>query len=151
MAIRTASAEWQGGVQDGKGTIASATGAVDGQYSYSSRFEEGPGTTPEELIAAAHASCFSMALSFDLANAGHVVDSVRTEANVHLLKDGDGFAIKRITLTTVGRVPGIDAAGIPGRRRGRAGRLPDLEGARRGRDDRARGDARELEDDRVLV
>ncbi len=110
MAIRTANAEWQGGVQDGKGTVASAAGALDGQYSYSSRFEEGTGTTPEELIAAAHASCFSMALSFDLANAGHVVDSVRTEAKVHLLKDGDGFAIKRITLTTVGRVPGIDAA-----------------------------------------
>ncbi len=110
MAIRTANAEWQGGVQDGKGTVASASGALDGQYSYSSRFEEGTGTTPEELIAAAHASCFSMALSFDLANAGHVVDSVRTEAKVHLLKDGDGFAIKRITLTTVGRVPGIDAA-----------------------------------------
>ncbi len=110
MAIRTANAEWQGGVQDGKGTVASASGALDGQYSYSSRFEEGAGTTPEELIAAAHASCFSMALSFDLANAGHVVDSVRTEAKVHLLKDGDGFAIKRITLTTVGRVPGIDAA-----------------------------------------
>ena len=110
MAIRTASAEWQGGVQDGTGTVASASGALEGQYSYSSRFEEGTGTTPEELIAAAHASCFSMALSFDLANAGHVVDSVRTEAKVHLLKDGDGFAIKRITLTTVGRVPGIDAA-----------------------------------------
>jgi osmotically inducible protein OsmC len=109
MATRIASAEWQGGVQDGKGTIASTSGAIDGQYSYSSRFEEGTGTNPEELIAAAHASCFSMALSFGLANAGHVVDSVRTEAEVELLKDGDGFAIEKITLRTVGRVPGIDA------------------------------------------
>ena len=110
MAIRTASAEWQGGVKDGRGTIASASGALDGKYSFSSRFEEGTGTNPEELVAAAHASCFSMALSFALAAEGHVVESVRTEAQVQIEPDGDGFTINRITLTTVGRVPGLDDA-----------------------------------------
>ena len=110
MATRTANAEWKGGVQDGKGTISSASGALEGQYSFSSRFEEGTGTNPEELVAAAHASCFSMALSFALANGGHTAESVRTEAKVQLLKDGEGFTIKKITLTTVGRVPGIDDA-----------------------------------------
>ena len=110
MATRTASAEWQGGVQDGKGTVASASGALEGQYSYSSRFEEGTGTTPEELIAAAHASCFSMALSLVLSQGGNPPDSIRTEARVQLLKEGEGFAIKKIDLVTVGRVPGIDDA-----------------------------------------
>ena len=110
MAFRNATAEWKGDFESGSGSFEGSSGKLRGDYSAGSRFGDSGGTNPEELVAAAHASCFSMALSFDLANAGHVVDSVRTEAKVHLLKDGDGFAIKRITLTTVGRVPGIDAA-----------------------------------------
>ena len=87
-----------------------ASGAFDGQYSFSSRFEEGVGTNPEELVAAAHAGCFSMALSNILAQAGHPPTSVKTSAAVHFGKVDDGFAITSIDLTTRGDVPGIDAA-----------------------------------------
>ena len=110
MAIRTASAEWQGDLPSGKGTFSGESGQVSGEYSSSSRFGDSGGTNPEELIAAAHASCFSMALSLVLSEGGHVPDSIKTDAKVQLLKDGDGFAIKKITLVTVGRVPGIDDA-----------------------------------------
>jgi OsmC subfamily peroxiredoxin len=97
MAVRTASAEWNGTLQDGNGTMSAASGAFEGaQYSASSRFEEGTGTNPEELIAAAHAGCFSMALSLALAERGAQPESIRTEARVQLLKEGDGFAIKKI-------------------------------------------------------
>jgi osmotically inducible protein OsmC len=112
MAIRTASAEWKGDLTGGSGSFASASGAIGGTYSFGTRFEEEPGTNPEELIAAAHASCFSMALSLVLGNGGNVPDSIRTEAKVQLLKQGEGFGITRIELVTVGRVPGIDEAGF---------------------------------------
>jgi osmotically inducible protein OsmC len=85
-----------------------ASGAYEGPYSFQSRFEEGDGTNPEELIAAAHAGCFSMALSGELGRAGHDPESVETEAVVHLEKTDGGFAIKRIELNTRARVPGID-------------------------------------------
>ena len=85
-----------------------ASGAYEGPYSFQSRFEEGDGTNPEELIAAAHAGCFSMALSGELGRAGHEVDSVETEARVHIDKVEAGFAIKRIELITRASVPGID-------------------------------------------
>jgi osmotically inducible protein OsmC len=85
-----------------------ASGAYEGPYSFQSRFEEGEGTNPEELIAAAHAGCFSMALSGELGKAGHEVESVETEATVHLDEVDDGFAIKRIDLRSRVSAPGVD-------------------------------------------
>lgn len=112
MPVRTASAEWQGDLPKGRGTIKSQTGAIDGQYSFSSRFEEGTGTNPEELIAAAHAGCYSMALSNMLAQAGHTPTRVKTAAKVHLNKVEGGVAIDLIELTCRAVVPGLDAAGF---------------------------------------
>jgi lipoyl-dependent peroxiredoxin len=112
MAIRIASAEWKGDLQGGTGSFNSASGEIGGAYSFSSRFTDAGGTNPEELVAAAHASCFSMAFALILSEGGNVPDSIRTEARVQILKDGPGFAIKKIELVTVGRVPGIDAAGF---------------------------------------
>ena len=114
MPKRTANAHWEGSLTEGKGTMRMASGAYEGPYSFQSRFEEGDGTNPEELIAAAHAGCFSMALAHELSQAGHEVDSVETEAVVHLDKVDDGFAIKRIELKTQATVPGIDDAEFQG-------------------------------------
>jgi lipoyl-dependent peroxiredoxin len=109
MPARTANARWEGGLKDGKGNMRLGGGAFEGQYSFSSRFEEGVGTNPEELIAAAHAGCFSMALSAGLERGGHNPNSVETEAKVHLSpKDGGGFRISRIDLITTADVPGIE-------------------------------------------
>jgi osmotically inducible protein OsmC len=108
MPTRTANARWNGSLQEGAGTMRMASGAYEGPYSFQSRFEEGDGTNPEELIAAAHAGCFSMALSGELGRSGHEVESVETEARVHLEKVEGGFAIKRIELLTRASVPGID-------------------------------------------
>jgi len=108
MPTRTANARWNGSLQEGDGTMRMASGAYEGPYSFQSRFEEGEGTNPEELIAAAHAGCFSMALSGELGRQGHEVESVETEARVHLEKVEGGFAIKRIELRTRASVPGID-------------------------------------------
>ena len=110
MPERTATARWEGGLQGGKGTMRLGSGAFEGQYSFSSRFEEGTGTNPEELIGAAHAGCFSMALSAGLERAGHVPNSIETSARVHLERAESGFRISRIDLTTAVDVPGIDAA-----------------------------------------
>jgi osmotically inducible protein OsmC len=110
MAIRRATAEWKGDLPSGTGEFSGASGEVDGKYSFQSRFKEGGGTNPEELVGAAHASCFSMSLAHNLATAGNTPESIRTEASVQVLKVGDGFAITKIDLDTVGRVPGIDAA-----------------------------------------
>ncbi len=111
MAIRSATAEWKGSLVDGTGTLSTQSGAVrNAAYSFPSRFEEGEGTNPEELIAAAHAGCFSMALSHGLAQAGHPPTRVRTEARVHLEKGEGGFSITRIELVTDAEVPGIDDA-----------------------------------------
>jgi lipoyl-dependent peroxiredoxin len=107
MPKRTASAAWEGSLTEGNGTMRMASGAYEGPYSFQSRFEECDGTNPEELIAAAHAGCFSMALSAELGRAGHDPESVETDATVHLDKEGDGFAIKRIELRTRARVPDI--------------------------------------------
>jgi osmotically inducible protein OsmC len=109
MPTRTANARWNGSLTEGDGTMRMASGAYEGPYSFQSRFEEGDGTNPEELIAAAHAGCFSMALSGELGRSGHEVETVETEARVHLEKVDDGFAIKRIELRTRASVPGIDA------------------------------------------
>ena len=108
MPTRTANARWTGSLQEGNGTMHMASGAYEGPYSFQSRFEEGDGTNPEELIAAAHAGCFSMKLSGELGSHGYEVESVETEARVHLDKVEDGFAIKRIELRTRASVPGID-------------------------------------------
>ena len=109
MPARTANARWEGGLKGGKGTMRLGGGAFEGQYSFSSRFEEGTGTNPEELIAAAHAGCFSMAFSAGLEKAGFAPSSVETEAKVHLSPaDGGGFEISRIDLVCSADVPGIE-------------------------------------------
>jgi osmotically inducible protein OsmC len=110
MPIRTASAHWQGNLTEGSGTIKTGKGGYEGNYSFKSRFEEGEGTNPEELIAAAHSGCFSMAFSKGLADAGFTGTSVQTTATVHLDKTDAGMTVTRIDLDTVGVVPGIDAA-----------------------------------------
>ena len=108
MPTRTAQAIWQGSLFEGKGTVALGSKAYEGPYSFKSRFEEGPGTNPEELIAAAHAGCFSMALSMLLGKAGHTPERIQTSAKVHIEKAGEGFKITRIDLHTEAKVPGID-------------------------------------------
>ena len=106
---RTASAVWTGGLKDGKGTISTQSGILsDTQYGFSSRFESGAGTNPEELIAAAHAGCFSMALSAQLGAAGLTAERIQTSAAVTLDKVGDGFAITAVHLDLVAKVPGAD-------------------------------------------
>jgi osmotically inducible protein OsmC len=109
MAIRTATARWQGGLKDGKGTMSLGSGAFEGAYTWSSRFEEGKGTNPEELIGAAHAGCFSMALSSALGKAGYPPQSIETRAQVTLGKIEDKTRITLIHLETEARVPGISA------------------------------------------
>jgi len=104
--VRKGSAEWNGDLKAGKGTVTVQSGAFDTQYSYKSRFEEGTGTNPEELIGAAHAGCYSMALSNTLAEAGHVPDSVKTTAKVKM----EGLKITEVLLETQGSVPGLDDA-----------------------------------------
>ena len=105
MTIRESSAIWKGNLAKGKGTMRVGSGAYEGAYTYASRFEEGPGTNPEELVGAAHAGCFSMFLAALLSKAGHIPTSISTTAKVHL---GDGPRITLIELSTVGEVPGID-------------------------------------------
>lgn len=110
MPVRTAHAEWKGSLTAGSGVLSTESGALqEVAYTFPSRFETGPDTNPEELVAAAHAGCFAMALSHGLAEAGHTPESVRAEAKVTLEKVEDGFAIAGITLVCRARVPGIDA------------------------------------------
>lgn len=104
-----ASAEWRGDIPSGTGTF-TAGDTISGGFTYKSRFEDGPGSNPEQLIGAAHASCFSMALASLLARAGTPAESVRTEASVTLRMVDGTPTITRIDLVTVGRVPGIDAS-----------------------------------------
>jgi osmotically inducible protein OsmC len=111
MAERKAEAEWRGGLKDGNGKVRLGSGAFDGPYSFRSRFENGGETNPEELIGAAHAGCFSMALAFGLEKAGHKATRIRTTAKVRLEASDGGFAITAIALETEAEVPGID----PGR------------------------------------
>jgi len=109
MPKRIANAVWNGSLQEGNGTMRMRSGAYEGPYTFQSRFEEAEGTNPEELIAAAHAGCFSMALSGDLGRAGYEPESVETTATVHL-EMGDGPpTVARIVLDTQARVPGIEA------------------------------------------
>ncbi|HET8728751.1 MAG TPA: OsmC family protein [Alphaproteobacteria bacterium] len=110
MAVRKARAEWQGGLKDGSGTMSLGSGAFNGKYGFQSRFENGPGTNPEELIGAAHAGCFSMAFSKVLADAGFQPKRIATEAAVTLEAADGGFAITRINLANESEVDGIDEA-----------------------------------------
>ncbi|MCU1657787.1 MAG: peroxiredoxin, OsmC subfamily [Pseudonocardiales bacterium] len=110
MTVRNGSAEWHGDLQSGSGTVVVGEGVFEGAYSYTSRFETGEGTNPEQLIAAAHAACFTMALASALSSAGHVADSVHTTAQV-MLRNIDGApTLTRIDLATTGVVAGIDEA-----------------------------------------
>ena len=110
MPTRTATARWDGPFKGGSGTMLLGRGTFDGTYSDGSRFEDEEGTNPEELIAAAHAGCFSMALALMLGEAGHEPQSLETEANVAISPSDDGFEIDRIDLLASGKVPGIDQA-----------------------------------------
>jgi osmotically inducible protein OsmC len=110
MATRKAEAVWEGGLMDGNGRMKLGSGSFEGNYSFRTRFEAEKGTNPEELIGAAHAGCFSMALSAGLNKAGYKPKTIHTTATVHLEKVGEGFSITRIELNTTASVPGIDAA-----------------------------------------
>jgi osmotically inducible protein OsmC len=106
---RNAEARWAGDLKAGRGTVKLGSGAFEGPYSFVSRFEDGPDTNPEELLGAAHAGCYSMALAHALATAGHPATSVTTTAKVHLTKGATGFSISGIDLVTRGVVPGVSA------------------------------------------
>jgi lipoyl-dependent peroxiredoxin len=110
MAIRNAEATWQGSLKDGQGQMKVGSGAFEGAFSFATRFEEEPGTNPEELIGAAHAGCFSMALSGDLVKAGYTPETITTSARVHLGKVDGKSRITLIELDCQARVPGIEAA-----------------------------------------
>ena len=109
MPTRSAKADWQGEFKRGGGSVSTETGILDAQYNFSGRFESGSGTNPEELIAAAHASCFTMALSVGLTQAGHPPEKLETSAAVTVEQVEDGFGITKIALTVTGKVPGMDA------------------------------------------
>jgi len=106
---KTASAHWQGGIKDGKGTLSTQSGALaDAPYGFNTRFADQPGTNPEELLGAAHAGCFTMALSKELGEAGMTAESIDTQADVTLDKSDGGFAITAVHLTLKARIPGAD-------------------------------------------
>lgn len=107
MTIREAEAQWQGSLKEGSGRLRLGSGVFEGAYSFPSRFENGPGTNPEELIAAAHAGCFSMALSAILGSGGHVPVRIRTVAKVHLGTSTAGPTLTRIDLETEAEIPGL--------------------------------------------
>ena len=110
MPTRTAEADWNGSLMEGKGQLSTGSKAFSGAYDWKARSGEGAGTNPEELLGAAHAGCFSMALSHQLAQAGHPPTRVHTTARVSFEKQGEGFAITKIELATDAQVPGIDEA-----------------------------------------
>jgi lipoyl-dependent peroxiredoxin len=110
MPVRKANAVWEGTIKEGQGRVSLGSGAFEGRYSFGSRFEEASGTNPEELIGAAHAGCFSMALSGALSRAGHTPTRIATTAKVHIEKVGEGFKITRIELDNESEIPGLDDA-----------------------------------------
>jgi osmotically inducible protein OsmC len=110
MPIRTAEAEWKGNLRQGNGTMKLGSGAYEGAFSFGTRFEENPGSNPEELVGAAFAGCFSMALSADIERAGFQPTRAHTSARVHLERGESGFSITRIELNTEAEVPGLDDA-----------------------------------------
>ena len=135
MPTRSAKADWQGEFKRGSGYVSTETGVLDAPYNFSGRFESGTGTNPEELLAAAHASCFTMALSVGLSQAGNPPESLATEAKVTVAQVEGGFGITKIELSVTGKVPGTGRRRLRRRGAGREGGLPALEGAgRRPRD-----------------
>jgi osmotically inducible protein OsmC len=111
MIKRSASAEWRGGLKDGKGTVSTGSGVLSNtQYSFGTRFESGQGTNPEELVAAAHASCFAMALSAQLGERGMTAESIKSSATVTLEKTDGGFAVTTSHLKVTAKIPGADRA-----------------------------------------
>ena len=108
MIVRKSEALWDGNIKKGKGTMKVGGGSISGNYSFGSRFEHGSGTNPEELIGAAHAGCFNMALTMVLEQSGYNVDHIHTIAKVSIDKVGEGYKITHIELDTEGRVPGCD-------------------------------------------
>ena len=104
---KTGNARYEGLGKGGKGHVASQSGALDHPYGFNTRFDDKPGTNPEELIAAAHASCFTMALAFKLADAGHEDGTLETKSTVSLEKDGDGFSVTKSALELDAKVPGL--------------------------------------------
>ncbi|MCJ1960776.1 OsmC family protein [Novosphingobium mangrovi (ex Hu et al. 2023)] len=110
MSVNIATARYEGLGKDGKGHVATKSGALDAPYGFQTRFEDAAGTNPEEQIAAAHASCFTMATSFALAGEGHTDGSLETTCKVTLEKDGDGFKVSRSALSLNAKVPGLDKA-----------------------------------------
>lgn len=108
MPVRNATAVWNGSIREGEGTMKLGSGAFEGRYSFGSRFEEAAGTNPEELIGAAHAGCFSMALAGFLGRAGHQPERITTRAKVHVVKEEGGFTISKVELDCEAKVPGID-------------------------------------------
>ena len=115
MPVRNAEAEWHGNLLEGKGQVKLGSGAFAGPYDWRSRSADGPNTNPEELIGAAHAGCYSMALSAILTGHGTPPSRIHTTARVHLDKEGDGFAITQIELVTEAEVPGLTAADFESR------------------------------------
>ncbi len=112
MPTRTAKADWQGDFKRGGGSVSTETGVLDSPYNFSGRFESGTGTNPEDLLGAAHASCFTMALSVGLSQAGTPPESLATEAHVTVAQVEGGFGITKIALSVTGKVPGLDADGF---------------------------------------
>lgn len=110
MAVRHATAKWQGTLKEGSGHLVVQSGAFEGPYSFSTRFEDGAGTNPEELLGAAHAGCYSMALNAALERAGHTPNYVNTTAKVHLERTEKGMAITKIELAVEADVPGLSEA-----------------------------------------
>ncbi len=110
MPIRTAAATWTGSLTEGEGSMSLGSGAFEGSYSFATRFEDEPGTNPEELLGAAQAGCFAMALSGGLGEAGYDPESVSADARVHLERGDEGFSVTRIELEVEADVPGIEAA-----------------------------------------
>ena len=110
MPVRTAEAQWNGSLREGNGTVKGGSGSFEGAYSFPSRFEDGKGTNPEELLGAAHAGCFSMAFAADLGRAGFTPNYVHTVAKVHIERGDAGFSVTKIELHTDADVPGIDEA-----------------------------------------
>jgi osmotically inducible protein OsmC len=127
---RSASAIWEGDLKTGKGRISTASGVLsDTQYSFTTRFENGAGTNPEELIAAAHAGCFSMALSAQLGNAGLTAALIRTSAAITMERDNAGWTVTASHLDVTARIPGCISGCIPNSRPKRKGRLPHFTAA----------------------
>jgi lipoyl-dependent peroxiredoxin len=124
VVARKAEAEWRGDLRSGQGKVSLGSGAYSGPYSFRSRFESGDGTNPEELIGAAHAGCFSMALAAGLTKAGHAPERIHTDATVHIEQQGEGFTITRIQLRTEARIPGIDEAAFQEQARGAKANCP---------------------------